>query len=330
MTFEQGELILYESADGKTLVDVCLKDETVWLTQAVIAELFQTSIPNISMHIRNIYKEGELQAEATVKKFLTVRQEGSRKVRRELDHYNLDMIISVGYRVKSSLATNFRIWATSILKDHLVQGYTLNQKWLAEKGLAEVQQTLALLAKTLETQNLVTDEGRAVLDIVNGYARTWQLLWQYDEDSLPLSAKKGKSGNVFALEQVRQAIISLKAQLLDKGEGTDIFGQERGEGLAGIVGAIQQTFGGEDLYNSVEEKAANLLYFTIKDHPFVDGNKRIASFLFLLFLQLNGKPFQLDNRAMVALTLLCAASDPGQKDLLVKLIINLLIDEREQ
>ena len=315
MDSSRGDLILYQSEDGQTLIEVQLQDDTVWLTQANIAELFQTTVPNISMHIRNICNEGELQATRTVKKFLTVRQEGKRNVQRNLEHYNLDMIISVGYRVKSLLATQFRIWATSILKDHLVKGYTLNQKRLAERGVLEAQQTLSLLSNTLESHNLINDEGRSVLHIVNNYSRTWKLLWQYDEDAL--SFPKSSKRDVIVLEPntAREAIANLRQDLLNKKEATDIFGNERGDGLAGILGAIHQTFGGEDLYPGVNEKAANLLYFVIKDHPFTDGNKRIGSFLFLLFLQLNDqleiKNF--DNRSLVALTLLIAASSPIRK-----------------
>lgn len=329
MTFEQGELIVYEDDDGRATVDVRLQGESVWLTQSLLAELFQTSIPNISMHIRNIYDEGELQSEATVKKFLTVRREGERDVRRELDYYNLDMIISVGYRVKSSLATQFRIWATSVLNNHLVKGYTLNQKRLAEKGLGEAQQMLALLSNTLASHNLVCEEGISILNIVSKYSRTWQLLWQYDEGSLDLPKKERKDGIVLELGMARGAIGSLRQNLLIKKEATDIFGNERNEGLAGIIGAVQQTFGGQDLYSSIEEKAANLLYFIIKDHPFTDGNKRIGSFLFILFLQVNGllekKTF--DNKALVALTLLIAASSPDQKGMLIRLVVNLLTEE---
>jgi len=328
MTFEQGELVIYEDDDGRATVDVRLQGESVWLTQSLLSGLFQTSIPNISMHIRNIYEEGELQSEATVKKFLTVRREGKRDVRRELVYYNLDMIVSVGYRVKSSLATRFRIWATSVLKDHLVKGYTLNQKRLAEKGIDEAQQMLALLSNTLESHNLVSDEGMSVLNIVNQYSRTWQLLWQYDEDALDLPKKEKTDGIVLELDMARGAITRLSQDLLGKNEATDIFGNERGDALAGIIGAIHQTFGGEDLYPGVEEKAANLLYFVIKDHPFTDGNKRIGSFLFLLFLQVNGQldEIRFDSKALVALTLLIAASSPDQKDLLIRLVINLLAE----
>jgi prophage maintenance system killer protein len=242
--------------------------------------------------------------------------------------YNLHVIISVGYRVKSQQGTRFRIWATSVLREHLVKGYTLNQKRLAEKGLGEARQMLELLSNTLQGHDLVTGEGSSIMDIVSSYSRTWQLLWQYDKDSLAVPKKSEKEQTFFELDTVRSAIASLKTELLNKGEGTDIFGHESGEALSGILGAVQQTFGGQDLYPSVEEKAANLLYFIIKDHPFTDGNKRIGSFLFLLFLEHNmpGKR-KLDSRGLVALTLLIAASDPDQKELLIKLVINLLIEE---
>jgi prophage maintenance system killer protein len=324
MTFDQGELLVYEAEDGTTTVEVQLQDETVWLSRRQMAELFDRDYKTVSKHINNVFKEGELRKNSVVANFATTGNDGKTY---QVEYYNLDVIISVGYRVKSKRGTQFRIWATSVLKDHLVKGYTVNQKRLAEKGVAEARQTLTLLARTLETQGLVSNEGRAVLNIVTSYARTWSLLWQYDEDSLPVPCKKKTAGRVFPLAQVRRAIAAMKEELLAKGEATGIFGLERGEGLAGILGAIQQTFGGQELYASLEEKAANLLYFVIKDHPFTDGNKRIGSFLFLLFLQANGRPLTFDNRSMVALTLLAAASDPGQKDLLVRLVINLLEGE---
>ncbi len=325
MTFEQGELIVYQSEDGQAAVDVRLKDETVWLSQTQMVELFQRTKQNVSLHIRNVFQEGELQEDSVVKEYLTTAADGKQY---KTKYYNLDVIISVGYRVKSQRGTRFRIWATSILKDHLVKGYTMNRNRLAEKGLGEARQMLELLSSTLQSHELVTGEGAAILDIVSSYSRTWQLLWQYDEDSLAIPKAKEGESKILELTLVRQAIGSLQQELLKKGEASNIFGQERGDGLAGILGAVRQTFGGQDLYPSVEEKAANLLYFIIKDHPFVDGNKRIGSFLFLLFLDLNRNVLNFDNKALVALTLLTATSDPNQKDLLIRLIINLLIDER--
>ncbi len=327
MTFNQGELIVYQSDDGQAVVDARLKNETVWLSQNQMQELFGRERSVLTKHINNVFKEGELDKDQVCAKFAHTAADNKTY---QVTHYNLDVIISVGYRVKSERGSQFRIWATSVLKNHLVKGYTLNQKRLAEKGIGEVKQILKLLGKTLEGHSLVNDEGQAVLSIINSYARTWQLLWQYDEDSLVVPKAKEKDQFLFELEKVQKAITALKKELLAKGEASGIFGQERGNGMAGILGAIQQTFGGQDLYDSVDEKAANLLYFIIKDHPFVDGNKRIGSFLFLLFLRENRQNQLLDSKALVALTLLTAASDPSQKDLLIRLIVNLIVETVEE
>ncbi|WP_373500912.1 RhuM family protein [Desulfococcus sp.] len=241
--------------------------------------------------------------------------------------YNLDVIISVGYRVKSQRGTQFRIWATSVLKDYLVRGYALNHRRLAEKGVEELHGVLDLLADTLEQHQLVDETGLAVLQLVRRYGQSWKLLLQYDEDRLPLPAAIHRGTGVqFDLAVVRRGIACLRDELANRGETTDLFGRERGESLAAILGAIHQTFGGLDLYPSIEEKAAHLLYFVIKDHPFSDGNKRIGSLLFLLYLQANGliDTVRIDNKALVALALLIAASDPAQKALMIRLIVNLL------
>ncbi len=326
MTFNQGELIVYQADDGRMAVDVRLEDETVWLSRKEMAVLFDRDYKTVAKHINNVFNEGELRKDSVVAKFATTGNDG--KIY-QVEYYNLDVIISVGYRVKSQQGTRFRIWATSVLKDHLVKGFTLNQKRLLEKGLGEARQMLELVGNTLKSHEQLSDEAQAVLDIVNAYARTWQLLWQYDEDSLTLPKKEsGSRQTILELAAVRSAIGSLKEKLLKKSEATTLFGQERSNALAGIIGAIRQTFVGQDVYPTVEEKAANLLYFIIKDHPFADGNKRIGSFLFLLFLRTNRMDAVLpDSRGMVALTLLIAASDPEQKDLLIRLIISLLRDE---
>lgn len=323
MNRTHGEIILYQSKNGQVAMDVCLANDTVWLTQAQMVELFQRNQSVISRHVNNVFKEGELQRESNMQKMHIPNSD------KPVAFYNLDVIISVGYRVKSQHGTRFRIWATTILKEHLVKGYTLNQRRLAETGINEAQQVLALLSNTLDSHDLINDEGRLVLGIVNHYAKTWQLLLQYDEDNFPIAKTRQVPTTSFEIDEVRLAITSLKQDLDARGESTDIFGNERGDGLAGIIGAIQQTFGGQDLYPSIEEKAANLLYFVIKDHPFTDGNKRIGSFLFILFLQINGllETKRFDNKALVALTLLTAASNPGQKDLLIRLIVNLLSEE---
>ncbi|MCI5192914.1 MAG: hypothetical protein D3915_07260 [Candidatus Electrothrix sp. AU1_5] len=326
MSFQQGELILYQTDDGQTGLDVRLKGETVWLTQGQMQELFGRERSVITKHINNIFKEGELDRERVSAKFAHTAADGKTY---NVAHYNLDVIISVGYRVKSRRGTQFRIWATTVLKQHLIQGYTLHQKRLAEKGVAEVRQVLDLLSCTLENHELVNDDGRSVLGLVRNYARTWRLLWQYDEDALSVS-KYQKSGRVPEYKEVRKAIDSLRLDLLERGEATDIFGNEQGQGLDGILGAIRQSFAGQELYPSIEEQAAHLLYFVIKDHPFTDGNKRIASFLFLLFLQFNQHCSKFDDKALVALTLLIASSAPEQKDLLIRLTVNLITETTEE
>jgi prophage maintenance system killer protein len=318
-----GEIILYQSEGGKTEISVQLRNETVWLTQKLIASLFETERSVITKHINNIFHTQELEKDSVCAKFALTADDGKTY---QTQYYNLDVIIAVGYRVNAKRGTEFRIWATGVLKDHLVRGYSLNQRRLAEKGTDEIRQVLDLLSNTLSGQNLVSEEGVAILEIINHYARTWHLLLQYDEDTLPVPEKTADTKASLEIGETRQAITTLKQELVSRGEATDIFGNEHGKGLAGIIGAVQQTFDGQDLYPSFREKAAHLLYFVIKDHPFSDGNKRIGSFLFLYFLKINGMlaEHNFDNKALVALSLLTAASDPRQKDLMVRLIVNLI------
>jgi prophage maintenance system killer protein len=331
-----GEVLLYQTQDGKTRLEVQFQGETVWLTQKQMADLFQKDVRTVSEHIRNVYEEGELAPDPTLRNFRIVQTEGKRQVERDVAHYNLDVIISVGYRVTSLRGTQFRIWATRTLRDHLVQGYTFNERRLREKGLTEMEQAVRLLARTLSAHELVNDQGRAVLDVVTRYARSWRLLLQYDENRLPESPTHPTRPVTGLLpDDSRRAISGLKQALMTKGEATALFGQERGGALDGILGSIEQTFGGEALYPSVESRAAHLLYFIIKDHPFSDGNKRIGSFLFLLYLDRNGllnkpdgTPRFADN-ALVAVALLVAESDPAHKELLIRLILNLLQDGGE-
>jgi len=330
MNTDHGEIIIYQAEDGQTALDVRLEDETVWLTLSQMAELFERDKSVISRHLRSIYSSGELFKEATVAKNATVKMEGGRRVSRHIEWYNLDAIISVGYRVNSQRGVRFRQWASSVLKRHLLQGYTTNERRLAEKGLAEMEQTIALLARTLARHENLTDEGKAVLEVVGRYARTWSLLLQYDEDRLALPKGTKKTGRILDYDQVKAAIASLKAELVERGEASELFGQERDHHLDGILGNLDQTFGGQELYPSAEEKAAHLLYFVIKDHPFSDGNKRIGAFLFVLYLRENNLLDQarVNDNGLVALALLIAESDPKQKDLLVRLIVNLLKVEK--
>ncbi len=320
---EHGEVVIYQSSDGQARLDVHLAEETAWLTQAQMVELFEKTKQNISLHLLNIFKERELSEKAVVKEYLTTAADGKRY---RTKFYNLDVVISVGYRVKSPRGTQFRIWASNVLKQHLIQGYTVNQRRLAEKGLSEMEQAVALLSRTLQRHELVTDEGKAILEVVSRYAKSWSLLLQYDEDRLVLPKDRHTVGKSLDYRQAQAAIATLRSDLAERGEATGLFGQEREHALQSILGNLDQTFGGQALYPSVEEKAAHLLYFVIKDHPFSDGNKRIGSFLFLIFLRENNLLDRsgINDNGLVALALLIAESDPKQKDLLIRLTMNLL------
>lgn len=319
-----SELLIYTAEEKR--VTVRLAGETVWLSQKQLADLLETSTDNIGLHLKNIYAQEELEELATTEDFSVVQTEGARQVTRTVKHYNLDAIISVGYRVNSKRGVQFRQWATRVLREHLTQGYTLNQARLAEMGMAEAQQAIALLARTLDNQALVNEAGREVIALIAGYAKTWRLLLQYDEDGLALPAACQPARGVLDYATAGAAIAELKTALLHRGEATDLFGRERGEGLAGILGSIEQTMFGDALYKTREEKAAHLLYFVIKDHPFTDGNKRIGSFLFLLYLQQEGMAMNINENALTALALLVAESPPANKDLMIRLVVNLLVN----
>ena len=319
-----GEVAVYEDIDGEVRVDVRLEQETVWLTQRQMAEVFDNTPENVLIHLRNIFASGELEAEATTKDFLIVRTEGKRKVRRRLKHYNLDAIISVGYRVNTKRGVRFRQWATQTLQGYLVRGFTLNEHRLAERGIQEAKETFDLMARTLRNQALVNDTGQAVLDLITGYTDTWRLLLEYDEDRLPAASKKGPASGVLDHELAIGAITEFRRDLITRNQASSLFGNPRGDALAAILGSIEQTMFGEPLYRSREEKAAHLLYFVIKDHPFTDGNKRIGSLLFLLYLKQEEIEHELNPQALTALTLLVAESAPASKDLMIRLIVNLL------
>ena len=321
-----GEVIIYEAPNGEARVDVRVKDETVWLSHRDMAVVFGATVRNIQMHVGNVFSLGELDAASTTKDFFVVRQEGRRQVRREVKHYNLDAIISVGYRVNSKRAVRFRQWATRTLRDHLVRGYTLNERRLAERGLDEARETLDLLARTLRNQALVDDTGKAVLNIITDYADTWRLLLEYDEDRLTAPSSVQPATSVLDYERTVTAIAEFKRDLAARGEASSLFGNPRGDALESILGNIEQTMFGEPLYRSREEKAAHLLYFIIKDHPFTDGNKRIGSLLFLICLKQEGLAHRINPLALTALTLLIAESAPANKDLMIRLIVNLLAE----
>jgi prophage maintenance system killer protein len=322
-----SEIIIYtgEESNGKAL-EVRVDQDTVWLSQRQLAELLGTTSDNISLHLKNIYADEELAEETTTEEISVVQIEGKREVSRRVKHYNLDAIISVGFRVNSKRGVQFRQWATRILREHLERGYTLSPYKLAQRGLQEAQQALELLSRTLTSHAMVTDTGRDVLALIIGYAKTWRLLQQYDEGTLVLPESCQPSRGVLEYGTAQVAISQLKTELITRREATDLFGLERNQGLKGILGSIEQTMFGQGLYRSREEKAAHLLYFTIKDHPFTDGNKRIGSFLFLLYLQQEGIAMRMSSHALTALALLIAESTPNNKDMMIRLVMNLLVD----
>ena len=321
-----GEVVLYKTEDGKAALDVRLDGDTVWLSQKQMSELFDKNVRTVSEHLRNIFREGELKKSSVIRNFRITASDGKTY---DTQLHNLDVIISVGYRVKSKRGTQFRIWATQTLKDHLVRGYTLNERRLRERGI-EMEQAVQLLSRTLTRHELVTEEGRGVLDVITRYAKSWLLLKEYDDNTLSVPERRRPARVAIDYARARENINMLKARLVEKGEASSLFGQERTEQLVGILGAIEQTFDGDPLYPSIEEKAAHLLYFVIKDHPFADGNKRIGSFLFILFLRengyledANGVP-KINDNALVALALLTAESEPRNKELMIRLIMNLI------
>ena len=325
-----NQIQLYTSADGKISLRVSLDNETVWLNQTQMAELFDTSTDNISLHLKNIYTEHELDENSTTEDFSVVRQEGKRQVQRSLKHYNLDAIISVGYRISSKRATQFRQWATQTLKQFLVQGYAINQKRLQEKGV-EFSQAVALLSQTLTNQALISDEGKAVIGVVQDYARTWSLLQAYDEQNLAAISVQQPEMKPLVFEDVLAAISQLKKELITKGEATELFGQLRSDGLASAIATIEQGFGDELFYPNIASRAAHLLYFVIKNHPLADGNKRTGSFLFLWYLHQNqallAKPVNelINDNTLVALALLVAESLPEQKELMIRLVEHFIL-----
>ena len=277
---------IFTSTDGQAQLVVALDKETVWLSQAQMAALFDKDVRTINEHIGNVFAENELEREPTIRNFRIVRQEGKRQVQRNIEHYNLDVIISVGYRVKSPRGVQFRQWATRVLRQHLVEGYTLNQQRLQERGI-EFEQVVSLLSRTLANQQLVSGEGNAVLQVISDYARSWSLLQGYDEQSLSRQGACQSDMRELDFDDVLSAIAQLKAELIAKGEATELFGQLRGYGLASAISTIEQGFGDELFYPNVASRAAHLLYLVIKNHPLADGNKRTGSFLFLWYLRLN-------------------------------------------
>jgi death-on-curing family protein len=320
-------ILTFTSSDNKTSLSVQLdtKAETVWLNLNQISDLFERDKSVISRHLKKIFEEEELERSSTVAFFATVQNEGGHQVKRQIEYFNLDAILSVGYRVNSKRGTEFRRWVSQILKDYLLKGYSHNQEHLLKSGLNDVSRSLDILKKSLLVHGHTDDIGHAAIDLIRSYSKSWILLSAFDENRLTYNNKNTTYQENFTEEFCCNNILNLKQELISQHEASELFGNIREHGLAQILGSIHQTFGGELLYPSIYERAAHLFYFILKDHPFVDGNKRIGSFLLLLYL--SAHHIQLDhitNESLVALALLVAQSDPTDKDIIIKLILNLI------
>lgn len=328
---KQDQIVIYQTEDGQTQIDVRLENETVWLTQAQMAELFQKTPQNITMHIQNAYKEGELDKSSTCKEYLQVREEGKRMVKRLQKFYDLDVIISVGYRVKSKRGTAFRIWARKVLKEYLVKGYAVNQR-IHREQIGELRQLVGVLGRTIQKQPLIsTDETNALFEVVTDYTYALDTLDNYDYERLTIEKTTKEEPFHATYENAMEAIKGLR----EKFGSSSLFGNEKDESFKSSIGQIYQTFGAEELYPSVEEKAAMLLYLVTKNHSFSDGNKRIAATLFLWFLNNNGILYREDgskrltDSTLVALTLMIAESKTEEKDVMVKVVVNLINQRNE-
>jgi prophage maintenance system killer protein len=323
-----SEIQIFTSKDGKTEIQVTLENETVWLNQYQLESLFQTNRTSINRHISNIYKTEELDKESTCAKFTQVQKEGNREIKRQIQYYNLDVIISVGYRVNSKRGTEFRIWANKILKEYLVKGFSINELRLKKQNeqLKELQKSVKLIGEAINQKVLSTDESIGLLAIISDYAYALDILDQYDNNTLKITETTEKKSVQITYEEAIGQIEFVKR----KYGNSDLFGKEKDKSFRSSVSTIYQTFDGKDLYPGIEEKAANLLYLITKNHSFADGNKRIAAFLFLYFLDKNGILYnengnkRIADNALVAITLMIAISKPEDKDTIVRIIVNLI------
>ena len=325
---QTDSIVIYQTTDGETYIDVKFQDETVWLSQAQMAELFQKDRTVIGRHINNIFKEGELEESLVCAKFAHTKDYGRREgftQRTETTLYNLDVIISVGYRVKSKRGTQFRIWANKILKQYLLQGYTINERITSQK-FDELSQLVKVLGRTIQNQERLTEDSRSLLNVVVDYTYALDTLDRYDYQELTIEKTTPRAAFHATYENAMEVI----RQLHEKFGGSPLFGNEKDDSFKSSIGQIYQTFGGEDLYPSVEEKAAMLLYLVTKNHSFSDGNKRIAATLFLWFLNGNDILYNEDgtkriaDNTLVALTLMIAESRTEEKDTMLKVIVNLI------
>lgn len=323
----KGEIVIYTSADGKISLDTKLENETIWLTQDMMAKLFETTPQNITMHIKNIYEDEELEQNSTCKDFLQVRNEGKRTVSRKLTHYNLDMILSVGYRIKSKTAVQFRKWATSILKEYLIKGYAINQKALKEQQekLTSLRQIIELLNRSMENQIETVEQAQNVSKILHQYVTGLNLLDDFDHKRLDTQGITKRKAIQISVDEFLDVIDKMKGDF-----ASDVFAQPKDESFNSSVNQIYQTFGSNELYPTLEEKAATLLYLIVKNHSFLDGNKRIGASCFLYFMDKNGLLYDdlgctiIDDATLFALTLLIAESKPEEMDTIKKVTISIL------
>lgn len=321
-TTDTNNIAIYQSDTGAISLRADSTLETIWATQKQMAELFDVDVRTVNDHIQTIFASQELDENPTIRKFRIVQTEGTRQVTRDVIHYNLDMIISVGYRVNSKQATSFRKWATSVLKDHITKGYTVNKELLTRKNLA--QQAIESIRLLAQNSELISKD--TVLDLINGFTHTWFSLQRYDSDNLP---KKGILTQEITVssDDLYASVDALKQSLHAQGEATPLFAQEKQQGsLGGILGNVMQNVFGEEVYPSIEEKASHLLYFIIKNHPFNDGNKRTGAFSFIWFLKQSNFEFAnyITPNMLTALTLFIAESEPKYKDRIIGLVLELL------
>jgi death-on-curing family protein len=320
-----SKIEIYKSKNGETQIEVQFDNDTIWLNQQQISELFNTERTSITKHLNNIFKIGELDKNDTCAKFAQVQIEGNKKVNRNILHYNLDVIISVGYRVNSIEGTKFRQWATKRLKEYLIEGYSINKI-----RLEQLQKTIELIESSSKIEDLSVNETKGLLKIINSYTQSFILLNQFDSNNLSESNLSNEIVYEIKYEDAIIAIKKLKTHLISKNEATTLFGNEKDSSFEGILGNILQSFDGDYLYSTIEEQAAHLLYFIIKNHPFSDGNKRIGAFMFIWFLEKNKHRFKkngelkINDNALVALALVVARSNPSEKEIIIKLILNLI------
>lgn len=323
----KGEIVIYTSEDGSVTLDTKLENDTIWLTQDMMAKLFETTPQNITMHIKNIYDEKELEQTSTCKESLQVRKEGNRSVSRNLIFYNLDMILSLGYRIKSKVATKFRIWANNVLRQYLTKGYAINEKLLQtqKEKITALQATFSLLSRSMNNQIETIEDAQNVAEILDKFAKGLDLLDDFDHKTLDTKGQTLKDAIRIPTNEFLIVVNEMKSEF-----ESDVFANPKDESFDSSVNQIYQTYGGKDCYPTIEEKASMLLYFIVKNHSFTDGNKRIGASCFLYFLNKNnmlyktdGKPI-IDNGTLFALTILIAESNPAEMETIKQVVLSVL------